>query len=74
MMNDNDTLEPGDDFLVSPGIYDVSGQLMGNTSDGIIPEFVSVPIQVISEPSTVLLLVIGLAAMLSHRKRIRNSY
>ena len=34
MMNDNDTLEPGDDFLVDPGIYHVSGQVWGSTSEG----------------------------------------
>jgi hypothetical protein len=71
MMNDNYTLEPSDDFLVSPGIYDVSGQLMGSTSDGIISEFVSVPIQIIPEPSTLGLLWMGLMAVLSYRKRTR---
>jgi hypothetical protein len=53
MMNDNGTLTPTDDFLVSPGIYDVSGQLMGSTTDGIIPESVSVPIQIIPEPAMI---------------------
>ena len=55
MMNDNGTWNPIDDFLVSPGIYDVSGQVWGTTYDGIIPEFVSVPIQIIPEPSSLLL-------------------
>ncbi|MGB2809960.1 MAG: BsuPI-related putative proteinase inhibitor [Sedimentisphaerales bacterium] len=69
MMNDNGTWNPIDDFLVSPGIYDVSGQLRGSTSDGIIPESVSVPIQIIPEPSTLGLLGTGLMAVLSYRMR-----
>jgi len=53
MMNDNGTLEPGDDFFVSPGVYDVSGQLMGSTTDGIIPESVSVSIEIVPEPAMI---------------------
>jgi hypothetical protein len=71
-MNDNGTLELDDDFSVSPGIYDVLGRLMGGTSDGIIPESVSVPIQIIPEPTTFLLLGSGLIAMLSCRKRKKS--
>jgi hypothetical protein len=59
MMNDNDTITPFDDFLVSPGIYYASGQVWGSTSDGIIPESVSVPIQIIPEPATILLFGLG---------------
>jgi hypothetical protein len=46
-------------LLISPGIYDVSGQLMGSSTSGIIPESVSVPIQIIPEPAAFLLLVLG---------------
>ncbi len=46
-------------LLINPGIYDVSGQLMGSSTSGIIPESVSVPIQIIPEPATVLLLSLG---------------
>ena len=68
MMNDNGTLTPTDDFLVSPGIYYVTGQVWGTTSDGIIPESVSVPIQIIPEPATFLLLALG-SLFLTNRRR-----
>jgi len=40
-------------ILISPGIYDVSGELMGSGTGGIIPESVSVPIQIIPEPAMI---------------------
>ncbi len=69
MMNDNDTITPIDDFLVSPGTYEVSGQLLCTTPEGKIPESVGVPIQIIPEPCSLGLLVTGLMAVLSYRKR-----
>ncbi len=74
MMNDNGTTTPTDDFLVSPGIYDVSGQVWGSTSDGIIPESVSVPIQIIPEPATILLFGLGLLLVKTRRFRFLTLY
>jgi hypothetical protein len=75
MMNDNGTPEIYDNFLVSPGIYYVSGQLKNpfrTIPDGVTPESVSVPIQIIPEPSTLGLLGMGLLAVLSYRKRKKS--
>ena len=69
MMNDNGTFGTDDDFMVGPGIYFVWGQLLGPTPEGQIPESVSVPIQIIPEPSTLGLLGTALMVMLSYRKR-----
>ena len=68
MMNNKGTLTPTDDFFVSPGIYDVSGQLMGSSTGGIIPESVSVPIQIIPEPATILLFGLGCLVLIRIRK------
>ena len=69
MMNDNGTYGTDDDFMVSPGIYYVSGQLFTTTPEGKIPESVSVSIQIIPEPATFLLLGTGLMALSYYRKR-----
>ena len=74
MMNDNGTFGTDDDFMVGPGIYYASGQVWGSTSDGIIPESVSVSIEIIPEPSTLGLLGMGLIAVLSYRKRKKSLY
>ena len=67
MMNDNGTYGTEDDFMVSPGIYYVSGQLFTTTPEGKIPESVSVSIQIIPEPSTALL--VGLGVLLVNRRK-----
>jgi hypothetical protein len=62
MMNDNGTPEIYDNFLVSPGIYYVSGQLKNpfrTIPDGVTPESVSVSIEIIPEPATILLFGLG---------------
>jgi len=69
MINDNGTTWlPNDDFPVNIGIYDVIGEL-----DLIIGERfpLSVPIQIIPEPSTFVLLWVGLMAVLSYKKRVK---
>ena len=49
MMNDNGTVTPEDDFLTNPGIYNVSGRLIGAADGTIPPERVSVAIEIIPE-------------------------
>lgn len=58
---DNGTLNPDDDWLISPGTYDVVGRLnlTGGTYSGDETTRVAVPITVIPEPATVLLLALG---------------
>ncbi|MBW8039652.1 MAG: PEP-CTERM sorting domain-containing protein [Planctomycetes bacterium] len=64
MMNDNGTLPTDDDFPVNPGIYDVIGEL-DLISGERVP--VSVSIEIIPEPATILLL--GLGVLLLKRRR-----
>lgn len=69
MINDNGTYGTEDDFMVSLGIYYVSGQLFTTTPDGKIPESVSVSIKIIPEPATALL--VGLGVLLVNRRKSR---
>jgi hypothetical protein len=57
MMNDNGTFWPTDDFFVSTGVYNVLGQVALFPTDQRIP--VSVSIDIVLEPSTLLLFGAG---------------
>jgi len=65
MMNDNGTLPTYDDFPVNPGIYDVIGEL-DLISGERVP--VSVSIEIIPEPATVLFLALGGLALTGRRR------
>ena len=67
MMNDNGTYQHDDDFPIGPGSYNITGQLrLSNTySDRKVP--VSVSIEVIPEPATILLF--GLGGLMFRKRR-----
>jgi hypothetical protein len=68
MMNDNGTLiETYDDFLVSPGIYNVIGEVALFPEEQRVP--VSVSIDIVPEPSTLFLLALGGLTLLRKRGR-----
>jgi len=71
MMNDNGTpWLPDDDFPVSPGIYEVVGEL-DFISGERVP--VSVSIEVIPEPASLLLMAIGIVVVrVKHRRSWRK--
>ncbi|MHC4308423.1 MAG: PEP-CTERM sorting domain-containing protein [Planctomycetota bacterium] len=64
MMNDNGTLPTDDDFPINPGIYDVIGEL-DLISGERVP--VSVSIEVIPEPATLLLFGLGMLLVKTRR-------
>jgi hypothetical protein len=70
MTADNGTLNPDDDWLISLGTYDVVGRLnlTGGTYSGDDTTKVAVPITVIPEAATVLLLAFG-SLLLTRRRR-----
>lgn len=57
MMNDNGTFWRTDDFLVSPGIYNVVGEVALFSEEQRVP--VSVSIDIVPEPATFFLLALG---------------
>ena len=70
MMNDNGTFElPSDDFPVPSGLYTVTGELYFYSSYEKVP--VSVSIEIIPEPSTILLLGLGVLLL---KKRTFNDH
>jgi len=57
---------------VAPGVYDVSAVLQGTGKDGTDPLSVSVSIQIVPEPASVTLVLlggVGLVAVSRHRRR-----
>ncbi|MCJ7730331.1 MAG: PEP-CTERM sorting domain-containing protein [Sedimentisphaerales bacterium] len=72
MMNDNGTKGfPNDDFLVNPGRYNVFGEVALFPIDQRLP--VSVLIDVIPEPATLLLMAGGMTSLLlCNKRRIKN--
>jgi hypothetical protein len=67
MMNDNGTPWPrDDDFPITPGSYNVIGELNLLAGERVP---VSVPIRVIPEPSSLLFLAIGLVALLGRKNK-----
>ncbi len=57
MMNDNGTYQYDDDFPIGPGLYNIMGELFRDGGYERVP--VSVPIEIIPEPATILLLALG---------------
>ena len=75
MISDNGTfLDHDDDYLVDPGPYNITGELTLSSAYSYKKAPVSVSIEIIPEPCSLVLLGTGLAALLSHRHRRRNSY
>ena len=72
MTADNGTLNPDDDWLISPGTYDVVGRLnlTGGTYIGDENTRVSVLVTIIPEPATILLF--GLGVLLVKRRRFNG--
>jgi len=68
MMNDNGTIWPTtDDFLVSPGIYNVVGEVAIFPTYRRVP--VSVSINIVPEPTSILLFGTGLISLLTRNKQ-----
>jgi len=73
MVNENGTpWQKDDDFPANPGTYDVTGSLNPWTlragyEDKYVP--VSVPIEIIPEPSSLLLMGTGLAGLLAYNRK-----
>ncbi len=68
MMNENGTDLEFDDFPVPPGLYTVTGKLWLDSSYETVP--VSISIEIIPEPATVLLL--GLGVLLLKRRAFND--
>ncbi len=67
MMNENGTDLEFDDFPVPPGLYTVTGKLWLDSSYETVP--VSVSIEIIPEPCSLVLLGAGLMGIFLNRKR-----
>ena len=59
MMNDNGTWQKDDDYPVDPGSYNITGELRLSNAYSDEKVHVSVSIEIIPEPSTLLLLALG---------------
>ncbi len=57
MMNDNGTQSPSDDYPVGTGLYNITGELILSAAYERVP--VSVSIEIIPEPATLLLFGLG---------------
>ncbi len=73
LMNDNGTFElPSDDFPVPPGLYTVTGELYFYSFYEKVP--VSVSIEIIPEPCSVVLVGTGFMGIILARKKRRSGY
>jgi len=72
MMNDNGTTRRDDDFLVCPGRYNIMGELylFYGDQDKRVPVWVS--IEIIPEPSTIVLLGAGFVGIILGKKGRHN--
>jgi len=65
LTNDNGTSERTDDFHVDPSIYKITGELNLFFWEKIIP--VSVSLEIIPEPTTIILLGVGLVGLILNK-------